>query len=74
MSQQLQELLFSVRQHSAFRELLSAVALPQVRDFKPSDDGQKQFTEHVFRSGRKAQHQCWLDFLTGESTSQQEKS
>ena len=74
MSQKLNELLFAIRQHSAFRELLEAVEAPPVTEFKPSGDAQKQYADYIFRSGRKLQHDCWRQFLIGEPTSDKEKS
>lgn len=74
MSKPLDELLFRIRQDPAFQELLGAVELPPVREFKPSGDADQQFADYVFRSGRRLQHDCWRQFLIGEPPSQQEKS
>jgi len=74
MSQQLNELLFTIRQHAAFKELLSSVEAPAIRDFKPSGDPQAQYADHIYRSGRRLQHDCWLQFLIGNPTSDKENS
>ena len=74
MSQQLKELLFAIRQHPAFHELLAGVEAPPVTDFKPSGDAQKQYADYILRSGRRVQNESWRQFLIGEPTSQQEKS
>lgn len=73
MSKPLDELLFTMRQHPAFGELLNALAAPPVHEFKESGDAQKQYADYIFRSGRRRQHNAWLQFLTGEP-SQQEQS
>ena len=74
MSQSLNELLFAMRQHSAFRELLEAVEAPPIKDFKPSGDPVAQYAEHIFRSGAKRQDEAWRQLLIGEPTSDKEKS
>lgn len=73
-SKALDDLLFTIRQDPAFRELLAAVSAPEVNQFKPSGDAQAQYAEFIFRSGRRLQHESWRQFLIGEPTSQQEKS
>lgn len=72
MTKQLDELLFTMRQHPAFRELLDTVGLPPVHEFKSSGDPIGQYAEFIFRSGRRLQHESWRQFLIGEP-SQQEK-
>ena len=74
MSPALNELLFALRQHSAFQELLKAVEAPPIGDFKPSGDLHKQTTDYIFRSGARRQHECWLQVLIGDPTSDKEKS
>jgi hypothetical protein len=82
MTSQLKDLLFLIRQHAAYQDLLKAVELPVTREFKPSGDVQQQWADFIFRSGRKAQHNGWLSFLTESApdaggvteTSQTEKS
>ncbi len=75
MSKQLEELLFTIRQHPAFAELLQAVGKPEAKEFSPSKGhSAEQFAEYVFRSGRRTQHECWRQFLIGEPTSDKEKS
>ena len=71
MSQQLDELLFTIRQHPAFHEFMNAVTLPEPRDFRPSADVQGQWAEYIHRSGRKLQHGVWLSFLIGEPSQQE---
>lgn len=65
----LQSLLFSIRQHAAFPELLKAVEAPQLKTFKPSsgDDLQQAGAKFAHYSGRKDQHDNWRSFLTGEA-------
>lgn len=66
MSKQLEELLFTIRQHPAFQDLLKGVEAPEPAQFRPSKGAaQEQFADFVYRSGRGAQHALWRDFLTG---------
>jgi hypothetical protein len=74
VSKALDELLFTIRQNPAFKELLGAVEAPEIKPFRQSDDPDKHFAEHIFRSGRRLQDNSWRQFLIGEPTSQQEKS
>jgi hypothetical protein len=75
MSQALNELLFAMRQHPAFKELLEAVGAPEITKFSPAKgNSADQFAEHVFRSGARRQHDNWLQFLIGEPTSDKGKS
>lgn len=74
MSKQLEELLFTIRQHPAFRELLDGVHTQPIIGYRQGgDEPQKQFADFVFRSGRRHQHEIWRQFLIGEVASQQEK-
>lgn len=79
MSEQLDELLFLIRQHQAFKELLNKVEAPTPKEFRPADrtsgrpSADEQYAEFIYRSGRRVQHESWRQFLTGEP-SQQEKS
>ncbi len=74
MSKQLDELLFTIRQHPAFPELLNAIGAPDIKPFRPSGRPDEQYADHIYRSGRRVQHESWRQFLIGEPTSQQEKS
>lgn len=75
MSAELRDLLFLIRQHPAFKELLAEIdkQKPPTLDFKPSRaDDAKQQTDWIYRSGRRAQHELTRSFLIGEQTSQKE--
>ena len=72
MSKALDELLFTIRQHPAYPELLAAVPVQPIHEFKPSGDAQAQYAEHIYRSGARRQNEIWRQFLIGEP-SQQEK-
>lgn len=74
MSKELQDLLFMIRQHAAFQELRDFVKPPEPRPFKPSEDADVQFSQFIYRSGQQRQHDAWLSLLTGEPTSDKEKS
>lgn len=74
MSKQLEELLFTIRQHPAFQDLLGAIEAPELKAFRASDNPDQQFADHIFRSGKRHQDASWRQFLIGPTTSQQEKS
>lgn len=73
MSKQLDELLFLIRQHPAFPEFMTTIEPPGLKAFRQGEEPQQAFADHVFRSGRRLQHEYWRQFLIGEPTSQQEK-
>jgi hypothetical protein len=72
MSQALNELLFAIRQHAAFKELLDGPGAPEAKEYRPGADPTTQWAEHIYRSGRRQQDNAWRQFLIGD-TSQQEK-
>lgn len=64
----LDSLLFDIRQHPAYQELLSKVERPKITRFRPS---QKLTLEQVganasYESGQIAQDNAWRSLLTGE--------
>lgn len=73
MSPDLKELLFLIRQHSAFGELLKAIPAPEPKHYRHGKDGlNEQMADWIHRSGRRQQHSVWLSFLTEGEPSQQE--
>lgn len=83
MSPGLRDLLFNMRQHPAFPELLKMVEVPPVKHFHPrKESAADQNAEWIFRSGQQRQHEQWLHALTDSNPpvlgvsepSQQEKS
>lgn len=72
MSKALNELLFTIRQHPAFNELLTAIEPPVVKQYRPTEAPDAQYADFIYRSGRRLQHESWRQFLIGD-TSQQEK-
>ncbi len=64
MSDGLKDLLFTMRQHPCFQELLAAVDCAPVRSYKPSQPDAEQHADWIFRSGRQHQDKIWRDFLT----------
>lgn len=69
---QLEELLFTIRQHPAFQELLKGPGAPETKEYRP---GEPQWAEHhIYRSGRRLQDNAWRQFLIGAPTSDKEKS
>lgn len=66
MNKQLAELLFTIRQHPGFPELLKAIESPEPKTYSPAKAAgiAEQQAEWIFRSGRIAQHKLWRAFLT----------
>jgi hypothetical protein len=69
MSEALDALLFSIRQHSAFRELLAVVPVPEMPRYRPSKGGDLESlgASMAYASGARDQHECWTAILTGSS-------
>lgn len=63
----LASLLFEIRQHPAFPELLNAVERPRAPRFKPNGaETAEQFgAKAIYASGAQAQHDAWIQFLSG---------
>lgn len=77
MSPALQSLLLDIRQHPAFEEMKRAVEMPRLPRYRPSKSENMGVmgAKTIFESGRLAQHEAWLIFLTGSAiTSEQERS
>ncbi len=83
MTPALKSLLFEIRQHAAFQELLNVVEPPRLPQYRPlkNDTLETMGAKTVFASGQIDQHERWLTTLTGgqvpareTETSQQEKS
>lgn len=64
MTDTLKALLFELRQHPAFRELLKAVEAPRMPRWQKGMDKD----DFVFASGREKQHEMWLSLLTGSAS------
>lgn len=62
MSDGLRDLLFVMRQHPSFKELLSFVDAPAVEPFHMGAPD-TQTMRWVYRSGMQAQHSRWLEYL-----------
>lgn len=78
-SEILKSLLFTIRQHEAFNELIAAAEKPRLPEYRPSkgDTLETMGAKTVFASGQVDQHNRWLFLLTGNperetETSQQE--
>lgn len=74
MTQTLNELLFAIRQHPGFRELLQGPGVPEPKEYRPGADPNAHMADHIYRSGRRQQDNAWRQFLIGEPTSDKEKS
>ncbi len=74
MTPVLKELLFTIRQHDGFKELLAYVERPQITTFRISDAEKPETarSRFIYQSGQVAQHEAWLAALVGNPTSQQE--
>ena len=73
MTQDLVELLWLIRQHKAFNELLEQLSREHAKPFRPSSDGQKQIHDWIFMSGRAMENELWRSFLTEAQPSDKEK-
>lgn len=71
MSKALDDLLFKIRQDPAFKELLDAVEAPHFKAFSLGKEPHAQYAEHIFRSGRRLQHESWRQFLIGPTANQE---
>lgn len=67
-SEAVRALLADLRQHPAFPLLLKAVEAPPLRRFRPSkaEQVESERAQWIYDSGRNAQHDQWLFFLTGK--------
>jgi hypothetical protein len=78
MTEQLKDLLFRIRQHAGFQDLLGAVETPRLPRYKRSKglDLTAIGAETVYASGALDQHASWIALLTGasrETNSEKEK-
>jgi hypothetical protein len=69
MSTPLDELLFTIRQHPAFADLLAGVTCPDLKPYRPSGRPDEQYANHIYQSGARRQHDIWRQFLIGEPAS-----
>ena len=72
MTADLKELLWLIRQHKAFQELLDHLSHEHAKPFRPSGDGQKQVYDWIFASGRMTENDLWRSFLTEAQPSDKE--
>lgn len=72
MTADLKELLWLMRQHKAFHELLDHLSHEHAKPFRPSGDGQKQVHDWIFASGRTMENDLWRSFLTEAQPSDKE--
>lgn len=70
MTEALKDLLFKVRQHPAFQELLEAVEAPRTPRYRPSKgkDVPTLGAETIYASGALDQHDRWIALLTGQAS------
>lgn len=74
MTPTLKELLFAIRQHPGFQELLKGPGAPEAKDYRPGVPFFEHAAEQAYRSGRRQQDNAWRQFLIGDPTSDKEKS
>lgn len=69
MSPELKSFLMDLRQHPLFPELLKAVEEPQLPQFRLSEanEVERARAKWIYESGRRAQHEAWLQVLTGRT-------
>ena len=67
MSEVLDSLLLTIRQHEGYRELLTTVERPRIRPFVKSKSAnvEQSRSEWIFQSGQLEQHERWLQMLSG---------
>ena len=67
MNPLLKELLLLIRQHEGYRHLLNSVEKPTIRPFVKSRAAnvEQARSEWIFESGQMAQHERWLQILSG---------
>jgi hypothetical protein len=75
MTEALKSLLFQIRQHPAFPELLKSVETPRLPRYRRSKgaDVPAMGAEIIYASGALDQHESWIALLTGR-TSQETNS
>lgn len=74
-SSSLSDLLFHIRQHPAFPELLRAVEKPRLPRFKKSMKTIEEMgAQTLFVSGQLAQDDTWRTILTGDSPSGEDQA
>ena len=72
MSADLLELLWLIRQHKAFNELLEQLSRVQLKPFRQTGGGEKQIHDWIFMSGRAMENELWRSFLTEAQPSDKE--
>jgi hypothetical protein len=68
MTSALKDLLFNIRQHPAFTELLEKIERPRLKPYRPSDQTALDVlgAKTSFVSGQIVQDNAWRSLLTGE--------
>lgn len=76
MNDALKELLFNIRQHAGYQDLLKAVETPRLPRFRRSETiSLEEFgAKAAFESGRLSQHENWIALLTGSKATDGENS
>lgn len=69
MSEALDDLLFHIRQHAAFNELMRTVPSPEMPRYRPSKGGDLESlgASTAYASGARDQHERWLALFIGSS-------
>lgn len=68
MTESLKALLFTIRQHPSYPELLEAAPKPRRQKFKPlNGEIIDQFAKAIHAAGMQDMHDQWIAFLTGDS-------
>lgn len=70
------DLLARIRGHDGFPELLKLVQRPRIQPFRVTDAEKPETarSRFIYQSGQVAQHDAWLNALTGNSTSQHQEN
>jgi hypothetical protein len=70
MKEQLKDLLFRIRQHPGFQELLHTLEPPGLPRYRKSKalDVATMGAETIYASGALDQHERWIALLTGQAS------
>lgn len=68
MTESLKALLFYIRQHAAYQELLRAIEAPKLPRYRKGLTPESFGAEAIHASGAMHQHERWIALLTGNSS------
>ena len=71
MTPELKVFLMDLRQHPLFPEFIKGIETPRLTGYRPSrsETLTSLGANHCYQSGKVNQHKLWINFLTGQDTS-----